>query len=178
MHPGAKDAVDILGDLLNAASRAPLPRHELEEYVREHYDGKPTWAGGKQHKKTAQGAPKAPRGPPPATQGPETSGETSAGRSIPAPAPIVEDVQMEDSLESRHQQPAEEMALEPELVGNNAPEATTTWFCRSSPVTMLPIDLRAGVWTGVEPCIRRSTSRLQTPDSMTAWILSFEPSER
>ena len=32
---------------------------------------------------------------------------------------------MEDSLESRHQQPAEEMALEPELVGNNAPEATT-----------------------------------------------------
>lgn len=81
-----------------------------------------------------------------------------------------------------------------------APAAMTTWVCRSSPVTMLPTDRRAGVWTEVELClfakngveqrrrlmcvrepatyIKRSTNRLQTPLSITAWILSLVPSER
>ena len=126
VNPGAKDAVDILGDLLNAASRAPLPRHALEDFIREHYDGKPTWAGGKQHKKTAQGVNQTPRGPPPRARAPETPTETSAGSSIPAPAPIVEDVQMEDSNENLHQPTTEEMAQNTELVGNSAPEEATT----------------------------------------------------
>lgn len=34
-----------------------------------------------------------------------------------------------------------------------APEAITTWVCKSSPVTMFPTDRRAGVWTEVEGCL-------------------------
>ena len=44
-HPGARDAVDILGELLNAASRAPKKsRHELEEFIISNYTGRPQWA--------------------------------------------------------------------------------------------------------------------------------------
>lgn len=43
---------------------------------------------------------------------------------------------------------------------------------------MLPTLRSAGVWTAVEWCMRRSTRRRTTPDSMTAWILSDEPSDR
>jgi hypothetical protein len=73
-----------------------------------------------------------------------------------------------------------------------APEAITTWVCKSSPVTMFPTDRSAGVWTAVDGCLRfsygnveagraymrRSTRRLATPDSMTAWILSLVPSDK
>lgn len=67
-------------------------------------------------------------------------------------------------------------------------------------MTIFPTERRAGVWTEVEGClhiafdlatrnnrvillvvrthINRSTNRLQTPLSITAWILSFVPSER
>jgi hypothetical protein len=34
-----------------------------------------------------------------------------------------------------------------------APEEMMTWVWRSSPVTMLPTDRRAGVWTAVEGCL-------------------------
>merc|ERR1719201_681036 len=50
--------------------------------------------------------------------------------------------------------------------------------CRSSPVTMLPTVLSAGVCTDGDGCMSSSTSLLQTPASMTAWIFSFGPSER
>ncbi|KAK7688424.1 hypothetical protein QCA50_008797 [Cerrena zonata] len=50
-NPGARDAVDILGDLRNVAGRAPHPRHELEDIVMNEYIGKPAWAGGKAHLK-------------------------------------------------------------------------------------------------------------------------------
>mmetsp|Transcript_2162 Transcript_2162/g.6388 ORF Transcript_2162/g.6388 Transcript_2162/m.6388 type:complete len:229 (+) Transcript_2162:322-1008(+) len=49
---------------------------------------------------------------------------------------------------------------------------------RSSPVTMLPTVRSAGVWTDGLGCISSSTSRRQTPASITAWIFSFGPSER
>jgi len=84
-----------------------------------------------------------------------------------------------------------------------------TWVCISSPVTMFPTVLRAGISTVGEVClnksriifriwqqnntqhiffhiatwvhrthVRSSVSRLQTPVSITPWILSFVPSER
>eukprot|EP01085_Mycamoeba_gemmipara_P003287 Mycagemm_TRINITY_DN9337_c0_g1::TRINITY_DN9337_c0_g1_i1::g.3287::m.3287 type:complete len:118 gc:universal TRINITY_DN9337_c0_g1_i1:49-402(+) len=52
------------------------------------------------------------------------------------------------------------------------------WVWRSSPVTMFPTVRSAGVCTEYEVCMRSSTRRRQTPVSMTAWILSFWPSER
>ena len=62
--------------------------------------------------------------------------------------------------------------------GCRAPLATITCVCMSSPVTMLPTERSAGVCTAVDGCISRSTSRRHTPDSITAWIFSFAPSER
>lgn len=53
-----------------------------------------------------------------------------------------------------------------------------TCVCTSSPVTMFPTDRRAGVWTEVEACMSSSTRRRGIPASITAWILSFEPSDR
>jgi len=50
----------------------------------------------------------------------------------------------------------------------SAPDAMTTCVWRSSPVTMFPTERSAGVWTDVELCMSRSTSRLHTPDSITA----------
>lgn len=40
-----------------------------------------------------------------------------------------------------------------------APEARTTWVWRSSPVTMLPTERRAGVWTAVEWCLQGCEGR-------------------
>ena len=41
-----------------------------------------------------------------------------------------------------------------------APEEMTTWVCRSSPVTMLPTDRRAGVSTAVDGCLLLVSSAL------------------
>jgi len=60
----------------------------------------------------------------------------------------------------------------------NAPQLMTICVCRSSPVTMLPTVRSAGVWTLGEGCPSSSTSRRTTPASITAWILSFVPSDR
>merc|ERR1719247_2979303 len=50
--------------------------------------------------------------------------------------------------------------------------------CRSSPVTMLPTVLRAGVCTDGDGCMSSSTNLLHTPASMTAWIFSLGPSDK
>ena len=60
----------------------------------------------------------------------------------------------------------------------SAPQLIMTCVCTSSPVTMLPTERRAGVWTEVEACMSSSTRRRGMPASMTAWILSLEPSDR
>ncbi|KAK7678302.1 hypothetical protein QCA50_018650 [Cerrena zonata] len=53
MNPGALLALEILGDLKNAASRAPRPRHELENFLLHRFGKRPAWAGpgGKKAKK-------------------------------------------------------------------------------------------------------------------------------
>ena len=43
-NPGARDAIEILGELNNAAARARKPRHPLEDFVVKRYTGKPDWA--------------------------------------------------------------------------------------------------------------------------------------
>lgn len=68
--------------------------------------------------------------------------------------------------------------LRRERRAGRAPQLMITWVWTSSPVTMLPTDLSAGVWTDVEACISSSTNRRGIPASITAWILSFDPSER
>ncbi|KAK7682713.1 hypothetical protein QCA50_014096 [Cerrena zonata] len=135
-NPGAREAVDILGDLRNVAGRAPHPRHELETIVLEEYMGKPAWAGGKAHlkpsKKGAKSAPSLLPAPAPA----ETDQPLSAEGSIPDPAPPIQDVHM-DAVQDETVAPdvpgTEGMAprgdkvaapaseLNEGLVGNNAP---------------------------------------------------------
>mmetsp|Transcript_151925 Transcript_151925/g.487608 ORF Transcript_151925/g.487608 Transcript_151925/m.487608 type:complete len:218 (+) Transcript_151925:185-838(+) len=61
---------------------------------------------------------------------------------------------------------------------DSAPLCTITCVWWSSPVTMLPTALRAGVCTSGELCNNKSTSRLQTPARMTAVIRSLGPSDR
>ncbi len=46
---------------------------------------------------------------------------------------------------------------------------TCVWM--SSPVTMFPTDLRAGVCTDVDACMSSSTRRRGIPASITAWNL-------
>ena len=58
------------------------------------------------------------------------------------------------------------------------PQLMMICVCKSSPVTMLPTERRAGVCTEVEACVRSSTKRRGMPASITAWILSLAPSER
>jgi hypothetical protein len=41
----------------------------------------------------------------------------------------------------------------------SAPDEMTTWVWRSSPVTMLPTERRAGVWTAVEGCLETPSVR-------------------
>ncbi|KAK7682126.1 hypothetical protein QCA50_014712 [Cerrena zonata] len=44
-NPGSRDAIEIVGDLLNASSRVPRDeRHPLEEFVVKNYSGRPKWA--------------------------------------------------------------------------------------------------------------------------------------
>ena len=53
-----------------------------------------------------------------------------------------------------------------------------TWVWISSPVTIFPTVRSAGVCTKLEGYINSSTTRRHTPASTTAWIFSFDPSER
>ena len=59
-----------------------------------------------------------------------------------------------------------------------APQLMMTWVWMSSPVTMFPTALRAALMTDCWLFMRSSTILLQTPLSITAWILSLGPSLR
>mmetsp|Transcript_25938 Transcript_25938/g.71382 ORF Transcript_25938/g.71382 Transcript_25938/m.71382 type:complete len:218 (+) Transcript_25938:260-913(+) len=59
-----------------------------------------------------------------------------------------------------------------------APPCRMTCVCWSSPVTMLPTALRAGVCTNGEVCESSSMSLWQTPAWITAVMRSLGPSER
>mmetsp|Transcript_126875 Transcript_126875/g.364924 ORF Transcript_126875/g.364924 Transcript_126875/m.364924 type:complete len:332 (-) Transcript_126875:103-1098(-) len=58
------------------------------------------------------------------------------------------------------------------------PLCTITCVCSSSPVTMFPEVLKAGVCTRCDSWHKSSTSLEQTPDWITAAMRSFVPSER
>src|SRR3569833_929421 len=60
----------------------------------------------------------------------------------------------------------------------SAPQLMMICVWLSLLVTMLPTERSAGVCTEVEACMRSSTSLRGMPASITAWILSLDPSER
>ncbi|KAK7690241.1 hypothetical protein QCA50_006895 [Cerrena zonata] len=154
-NPGARDVVDILGDLRNVAGRALHPRHELENIVMNEYIGKPAWAGGKAHlKQNKKGATAAP----PSSTAPaaiETNLPIPAEGSIPDPAPTTEDTLMDTDLDgpvssrgptSQGMVPRVEEAAAPAselelgLVGNNAPGVEGSTETTTSPVHTNPPD--------------------------------------
>ena len=53
-----------------------------------------------------------------------------------------------------------------------------TWVCISSPVTMFPTALKAADTTLCCCCIKSSTNLRLTPESITACIFSFGPSDK
>lgn len=62
--------------------------------------------------------------------------------------------------------------------GANAPASITAWVWGSSPVTILPIDLMAGLMNDISLLLSNSTSLGTTPASITFWIFSLGPSVR
>lgn len=50
-----------------------------------------------------------------------------------------------------------------------APDVMMTWVCRSSPVTMLPTERRAGVWTAVEGCLKARSVRSACERKQKGW---------
>mmetsp|Transcript_98287 Transcript_98287/g.256776 ORF Transcript_98287/g.256776 Transcript_98287/m.256776 type:complete len:249 (-) Transcript_98287:591-1337(-) len=62
--------------------------------------------------------------------------------------------------------------------GGSKPQPSMAWVWLSSPVTMFPTARKAGVCTKGDWCCKSSTSRVETPELMTAAMRSLEPSER
>lgn len=100
-NPGAWDALEILGDLKNAASRAPRPRHKLERAILQLFAKRPTWAGpGAKAKKikkvdsTPPGAGEHATSSRGITGAANTFIDTNVASSSTLPAPMVEDVPM------------------------------------------------------------------------------------